>query len=136
MRFTKLVLGLFIFAATLSGCATIFTGTSQSVNIRAVDSANNQPLKGVTCSITDGKGIVYAVPANPGSVQITKGHGALSPNCQKVGYIQKNFGVGEDFNAVTIVNILFWPGFIVDAMTGSMHKYPSHITVFMENEIK
>ncbi|AIL65251.1 hypothetical protein NOVO_04345 [Rickettsiales bacterium Ac37b] len=33
-----------------------------------------------------------------------------------------------------LVNVLFWPGFIVDAATGAVHKAPSHITVFMESK--
>ena len=80
--------------------------------------------------------MLYTVPSNPGSVLVTKGAGALTPNCVKAGYVQKSFGVGDSFNAVTIVNILFWPGFIVDAMNGSMHKYPSHIAVIMDKTAK
>ncbi len=119
----------------LVGCATIFTGTTQTINLQAIDAQTSQPLSGVSCTIADGKGMIYSIPSNPGSVLVTKGAGGITPNCRKDGYVQKSFGVGDSFNAVTMINILFWPGFIVDAMTGSMHKYPSHITVVMEKVI-
>jgi hypothetical protein len=123
-------------ALALVGCATIFTGTTQNINIQAIDTKTNQPVSDVSCTLTDGKGVVYAIPSNPGSVLVSKGSGAITPNCRKEGYVQKTFGAGDSFNAVTMINILFWPGFIVDAMSGSMHKYPSHITVVMEKTIK
>jgi hypothetical protein len=43
-----------------------------------------------------------------------------------------NFGVGDSFNSVTLINILFWPGFIVDGVSGATHEYPSHISVYMK----
>lgn len=116
----------------VTGCATIFSGTSQNVNIQAVSSESNETLAGVICTIRDGSGMIYAIPSNPGSVSIKKGQGALMPECRKKGYKQISYGVGDSFNAITFVNVLFWPGFIVDAATGSMNKYPSHVTVMME----
>lgn len=123
---------LLLLPIILSGCATIFTGTSQNINIQAVSSKDNETLKGVRCTIRDGEGTIYAVPSNPGSISIRKGKGSLTPKCRKTGYKQITYGVGENFNAITFVNVLFWPGFIVDAVTGSMNKYPSHIAVLME----
>lgn len=131
-NFVKQSITCAVIALLLNSCATILSGTTQTVHVQAVDSTNNQILEGASCFLTDGQGIAYPIHSNPGSVVIAKGKGALNPTCKKLGYVQKNFGVGESFNALTIVNILFWPGFIVDAVSGSMHKYPSHISVFME----
>ena len=87
------------------------------------------------------KSRVKKKPPPPGKVKIAealksllreKDFGAITPQCKKKGYVQKSFGVGSSFSAVTMVNILFWPGFIVDAMSGAASKYPSHITVIME----
>lgn len=58
--------------------------------------------------------------------------GGIQVQCRKDGYRQLNTAVGDDFNAVTLVNVLFWPGFIVDAVSGSYTKYPSHYLVSME----
>lgn len=127
-------LKLIAMATALSSCATIFSGTTQKINVQAVDEKDNKPLTEVTCTITDADGVMYAIPSNPGSVFVKKGNGNLTPNCKKDGYIQKSFGVGSSFNALTLVNVLFWPGLIVDLGTGAMHKYPSHISVFLEKE--
>ena len=111
---------------------TLYYNTSRYLFQLAIEANNNRLLKDTSCTLTDGKGVIYAIYGNPGSVLVPKGAGVITPNCTKKGYVQKTFGAGESFNAVTMVNILFWPGFIVDAMSGSMHKYPSHITVVME----
>jgi hypothetical protein len=131
MRTIKLISSIFA-VLSLSACATIMTGTSQNVTLKAVDASNNQILSGVSCSITDSKANIYTVPGNPGSVLIHKGQGPLQFTCKKSGYTQKNVAVGENFNAVTLVNVLFWPGFIVDAATGTLQRYPSAIVVMMD----
>jgi hypothetical protein len=123
---------LLVFLCLLtSSCATVLSGTTQSISVQAVDETTNTVIEGISCSVADGKGVIYPVPTNPGTITVSKGKGDLSPKCIKKGYTQTNFGVGESFNGVTLVNILFWPGFIVDGMSGAMQDYPSHISVFM-----
>jgi len=129
------LIGLTLSAGLIAGCATLLTGTTQTVNIQAVDERTNVPIPNAKCTITDGKGRVYALTSNPGSTVITKGQGALEARCVVTGYHQKQVGVGQDFNAWTVANVLFWPGLIVDAATGAVQKYPSHITVVMEKRV-
>jgi len=117
----------------INACATIFTGTSQNISIEAVDSKTNKVLSSAVCSVRDGSGALYTVQSNPGSITIKKGQGVLTPTCNSDGYKQLSYAVGDSFNAVTFVNVLFWPGFIVDGLSGSMNKYPSHIVVAMES---
>lgn len=133
MRMKKFTIA-FLTAFTLTGCATIMSGTTQSINLQAIDEANNEIIPGAVCSVMDGKGLRYAVNSNPGQFTVTKGNGALNPTCKKEGYIQSSFGVGDSFNAVTLVNVLFWPGFIVDAVSGAIKDYPSHMTVYMKRK--
>lgn len=123
-------------ALLTSGCATIFSGTTQTISVQAVDQGTNQPLTDISCTIADSKGMIYPVAGNPGSILVTKGNGALIPTCKKAGYVQTSFGVGDSFNGVTFVNVLFWPGFLVDAATGATSKYPSHIKIVMEKVAK
>ena len=118
-------------SVALSGCATVITGTTQPLSVQVIDAKNNQLIPNATCMIADGKGNHYPVRTNPGSVTVSKGNGALQINCQSKGYRQAAIGVGQSFNTWSIANILFWPGFIVDAVTGSIQKYPSHVTVLM-----
>ena len=46
---------------------------------------------------------------------VDKGKGSLDVRCRRSGYAQSQVGVGQSFNAWTIVNVLFWPGALVDA---------------------
>lgn len=39
------------------------------------------------------------------------------------GYDQRSILLQNGFNGVSILNIFFWPGFIVDAATGTLMKY-------------
>ncbi|RZI47440.1 hypothetical protein EDM53_02010 [Rickettsiales endosymbiont of Peranema trichophorum] len=118
----------------LTCCATLISGTSQNISVKVVDSSTNENLADVKCTVTDGKGLTYVLNTNPGHILVHKGNGPLHPDCRKEGYVQKSFGMGDSFNAVTIANVLFWPGFIVDAASGAMKDYPSHMTIIMERK--
>lgn len=127
----KKIINLVLLLA-LTSCATVFSGTTQSINIKAVDARTNEPLSDCFCAITDGQGVNYHVSGNPGIAIVNRGNGVLNVNCKKAGFKQTNVGVGDSFNAVTLVNILFWPGAIVDFASGAYKKYPSHYLVMME----
>lgn len=128
---SKFALLALSFCLLLQGCATIISGTTQTISVQAINEQNHQIIPGALCTITDGKGRVYPINSNPGNVLVSKGQGALSVNCHKQGYKQTQIGIGESFNGWTVANIIFWPGAIVDAATGAIQKYPSHITVLM-----
>lgn len=129
---------LVLLAATLmlTACATMMSGSTQTVYLQAIDSRTHQVIPGAMCTVTDDKGRVYAFNSNPGSIIVSKNKGALSVNCQKAGYRQTQMGVGQSFNAWTIADVIFWPGIIVDVVTGAVTKYPSHITVLMTPKVK
>lgn len=116
----------------LVGCASIFTGTTQPLTVRAVNSENNRVISTATCTVTDEYGHVYSLANNPGSVTMDKGSGVLKIRCRNSGYHYAQTGVEEKFNAVTLVNILFWPGFIVDLADGAYMKYSGEVTVLMQ----
>lgn len=128
MKLKSFVTALLIM--TLTGCATIFSGTSQTINVKVVDATTQVPLQNVSCVVSDGNNS-YTMAGNPSAINISKG-GHVVINCSKPGYRQLNMAVGDSFNAVTIVNVLFWPGFIVDAVSGAYKKYPSHYLINMQ----
>ena len=125
-------IALMLGALILSGCATIFSGTSQTINVKVVDAGNQQLLSNVSCTVSDGNGITHSIVTNPSAISVSKGNGAIRIDCKKAGYKQLNMAVGDSFNALTVVNVLFWPGFIVDAVSGAYKKYPSHYQINME----
>jgi hypothetical protein len=133
MRFFKILFCLSFVALCLNGCATIVSGTTQPIHLQAIDSRTHAIIPGAMCTLSDHQGRIYNFNSNPGTVIVTKGQGALTAHCQRPGYVQKQVGIGQSFNAWTIANvILFWPGVFVDALSGAMQQYPSHITVLME----
>lgn len=115
----------------ISGCATVLDGTTQNVRFQAVNSRTNQVIPGAMCMISDGSGQQHRI-ANPGSVVLTKGAGALNVSCKKNGFYGKEQGVGQNFSKLSLINILFWPGFIVDAATGAIQHYPENVTIYMD----
>ncbi|WP_341807907.1 hypothetical protein [Wolbachia endosymbiont (group E) of Neria commutata] len=115
-----------------SGCfATIFSGSTQEIRIKVVDNRDNL-VEGVRCVIHNPSGVSHFLPSNPGEVIVQRGSGLLSVDCRKAGYRRLDVMVGESFNKVALFNILWWPGFAVDAVTGAYKKYPSHYLVVME----
>ena len=129
------LLGLTILS---TGCATVTSGSSQNIAVKVIDSSSDGELMtNVRCTFTDGNGDRYVVQnGNPGNVSIPKGRGELSVSCKKDGYRQLNASVGDSFNKTALLNVLFWPGAIVDGITGAYKKYPSHYVISMEKITK
>jgi hypothetical protein len=115
----------------LGGCATVFTGTNQSVHISATDQ-DNKELNNISCSVIDSTGADYHVSSNPGTVLVPKGKGPLRVSCEQPGYNNYSGSIGSSFNAVTLLDIFFWPTFIVDFGTGAAMKYPGSYHVVMK----
>ncbi len=133
IKILKGIVAITIFSCLITGCATVVSGTTQPIHLQAIDSKTHEIIPGAMCTLTDSNGRTYVYNSNPGMVIVNKGQGALTAKCNRSGYRQKEVGVGQSFNAWTIANvILFWPGVFVDALSGAMQKYPSHITVLME----
>lgn len=118
-------------AMLFSGCATIMSGTSQTISLQVLSQGTHKIIPNAKCDLTDAKGVTYVMNENPGSVYVAKVYGNLSVSCTAKGYFQSHVATGSSFNAWTLGNIIFWPGALVDAATGAAAKYPSHITVLM-----
>jgi hypothetical protein len=129
------LLNLLIVATTLllTSCATLISGPNQNINIKAIDIGTNEILSGVVCSVNTTKGAGYNIELDTTPfISVDKDQGKLQFNCKRVGYKQVSVVSAQSFDGATIANILFWPGFIVDASTGSMKKYPSNIMISMK----
>lgn len=131
----KLITSLTVISSTLvlASCATIVSGTTETIHVQSIDSKTQQFVQGAHCILNDGKANTYVVNGNPGTAVVSRGNGAIQAKCMAPGYHQKAIGIGTSFNAWTLVNVLFWPGLIVDGLSGAYSKYPDHITVLMES---
>ncbi|AZL16274.1 hypothetical protein [Rickettsiales endosymbiont of Stachyamoeba lipophora] len=129
--FTKFFI-LSFSVVSLTSCATIFSGTSQAINVQVIDDNTRTLIIEPNCLIIDVNNRTMTLPSNPGTVTIDKSASPIIIDCKKAGYKQAQIGAGNNFNAVTFINILFWPGFIVDALSGAYKKFPTHFVVTMK----
>ena len=122
---------LIVASLLLCGCATIISGTSQTINVQAITADTHKVIPKAACTLKSAKGIPYPVSGNPGQVTVPRWYGGMQALCVAKGYQQRTLGVGAGFNAWTLLDLLFWPSLIVDAATGAVVKYPSRVTVLM-----
>lgn len=119
----------------LAACATAFDGSTQRIKIEVVGIEDNKLLNGARCTITDEMESVFMLSDNPGSIKVRKGQGTLQFDCKKPGYVQKNMFVQETFNNTAIFNVFtLGIGFFLDAVSGAILEYPSHVVIRMEQE--
>ncbi len=105
MRKTVLWASLLFFAMFCSGCCTIFGGGSQMITINS-----NPP--GANVQVGNLQGVT------PYQVKLNKGKDyAIRVTCE--GETQA-VQLEKRVDGVFWINILFWPGLIIDAATGSI----------------
>ena len=120
----KKIIFLILAMFTLVSCATIFTGTKQSVIFTASEG---------TKFYVDGRKIAE-IPAGYDSVSITvdRNINGLDMVAKKDGYRDAHFHVKATVNGVVFVNILVgavWGA--VDIATGAAVRYPNYVEVEM-----
>jgi hypothetical protein len=101
----------------LSGCASMFGDSKDQVTIHS----NDPDAKILVNGNEVGKGsAVYAMPRGKTAI-IT---------ASKDGCSDRSIPTEQSIDGITWINIFVWPGFIVDAATGAMHKAdPTDYTV-------
>lgn len=120
-------------AALLAGCATIFSGTTQTVEIKT--------KPGVRYVVTNAYGSEVARGDLPTSIDLTRRAGYFSPQSYRVdlsqpGYKPRSVAIEPGMNPWYFANILIGGVVgmvIVDPLTGAMYKFhPSEIDVTLE----
>jgi len=123
-RTLSIVLGLSIVLSTTS-CATIFTGTKDSITFTTTPEGAKVIHKGVEKCLT------------PCTAEIPRGLGKQMVMFQKEGFETKEVKLTKTFNPVTLLNILLGGaiGVGINAATGSLTKYsPKNYTVDLEHK--
>lgn len=126
-RWTKLLavfVYVFLFALTMSGCATITKGGSQSITI------NTNP-SGASCTLSREGNTIGVVNPTPGTVNIEKDKDTISVVCKKDGFCDEGGTIDAEFQGMTWGNIIFGGliGLAVDAGSGALHKYQSILSL-------
>lgn len=123
-RTLSIVLGISIVLSTTS-CATIFTGTKDSITFTTTPEGAKVIHQGVEKCLT------------PCTAEIPRGLGKQMVMFQKEGFETKEVKLTKTFNPVTLLNILLGGaiGVGIDAATGSLTKYsPKSYTVDLESK--
>ncbi len=110
MKIIKKVMFLSAAMTLLSGCASVAGDNSKVVQV------NSKPA--------GAKVYVNNVPMGTTPTQISVNN-TWSPTLltlKKKGYEDTNAQVNTAFQPIGILNVFFWPGFIVDAASGNMMK--------------
>jgi hypothetical protein len=102
----------------LSSCATIFTGTTQTVQINSNPPAAAIEVDGVKTGVT------------PMAVPLKKGFTGQTISLKLDGYETKTFQPQTTFNPVAVLNLIGLFGFAIDAATGAMMKYDPKVYEF------
>lgn len=112
----------------LSGCATIVSGSQQSIFIETPH------VNGAECKLTDSKNGSWRLDSTPGSVFVAKGNGPMNIVCSKKGYETTILQVEEGFAGATMGNIILGGGIgiLVDAASGAAQKYPDNVILWMK----
>ncbi|MBT3372701.1 MAG: hypothetical protein HOA08_22425 [Rhodospirillaceae bacterium] len=119
-----LLIGLmFLF----SGCATVVSGTTQTVFVET------PKVNGASCKLNDSKAGVWYLPSTPGSATVRKGDGPMNIVCDKNGYETATTSVDETLVGATLGNIILGGGIgiFIDAASGAAQQYPDKIVVWM-----
>jgi hypothetical protein len=116
-------------AASLTGCASIVSGTSQVVSVETLHSSGN--VAGAMCKLENDKGVYYVT--TPGTVTIHRAYGDMNVKCDKPGFDAGLATFKSSTKGMMAGNIVFG-GFIgagVDAASGAAYDYPTLFQVVM-----
>lgn len=107
----------------LTGCASIVSGTSQTVRVDTTPGAN------LPCVVSNGRG-EWHVPSTPGSVTLARSSTELKVSCQNDlyrGYTTNR----SDMELWAVGNVIIGGiiGIIVDASTGALFSYDDSVNV-------
>ena len=120
----KKILLLVLSAMMLSSCCTLFTPSKQTITFNGENGIK---------IYDDGVKIAEIKDNNTTSVRIKKELSSKYLIAKKEGYRPTPLKLDTKFDAVGVLNILFWPGFVVDAATGQMCKWDTtNIDIEME----
>lgn len=100
---------LLVLPFLLSGCATMFSDSKDVISITTNDKEASIMIDG---QFVGKEKIQYIVPRGKSVVITANKNGCPSHVVQTT----------KSVNGMTFLNILFWPGFIVDAATGAIQK--------------
>jgi hypothetical protein len=125
----RIALSLLVSFNYLTGCATIFSGKTQSIT---VDSSPS----GARCELLRQGRVVGVVDPTPGSVMLEKTKHDIEVVCKKNGAEAGKYYADSGIDGAVYANILLGGviGWGVDSAVGADNKYPEVINVSLANQ--
>jgi hypothetical protein len=119
----------------LTGCASIFNGSSQAVTIRSVP-------EGAAVAVFNRAGDKVHTGTSPLTLTLARGAGYFKPEVYKISFLKEGFAAKEltvtgTMSGWYIGNLLFGGllGMLaVDPVTGAMYMFPDSITETLVEE--
>lgn len=114
---------------TLSGCASIVSGTNQMVSVETRH--KGEVVAGAACELKNPKGTYFIT--TPGTVQVNRAFEDIIIRCEKKGFAPGLVTARSSTKAMAFGNIIFGGviGAGVDIGTGAAYDYPPLITVLL-----
>lgn len=110
MRIITTILA-FAVLVNLSGCASVAGDNCRTVRV------TSKPAGAHIYVDNQHYGVTPALVSLPNYI-----YGGKGITVKKPGFQEQTAMVNTKFQPVALLNILFWPGFIIDAATGSLIK--------------
>lgn len=125
---------LCVAATTLSGCASIVSGTTQVVSVETLSPEGK--VDGAKCKLENDKGVFYVT--TPGTVTVRRAYGDLNVTCDKQGVPSGVAKIKSTTKGMVAGNILFGGviGAGVDMASGAAYDYPPMFSVMMQETIE
>ena len=111
-----------------SGCSTMFNSDSQTLIVRP----SNADHKGAKVEVTTSDGSYRS--ELPATIVSSSSYEDVAVRVVDDCYAESRAVAGKSITPSFWANLLFWPGFIVDALTGKFWKYDSSVVVQTEKQ--
>jgi hypothetical protein len=115
-----------IMMAGLAGCASVMSGTSQTLTLETIPS-------GADCSLSRKGLVIGRVNPTPGAVYVQRTHDDITVSCTKDGYQTGSFVNKSGLEAATFGNIILGGlvGVAIDAASGANNKYDEKMRIVL-----
>lgn len=126
MFISKEVIAATLAMASLSGCATIVTGTSQQISV------NTYP-QGAKCDLWRHDLVIASIDSTPASMTVSRSKYDIKVECSKKGYETAHYTDRSAFETASAGNA-FIGGLIglgIDSATGASNKYNAEVVIPM-----
>ncbi len=129
-RRTRTLPGLLAAAACLQGCATVTSGTTQSVSVQTFQ--GSAEIFDARCTLVAGRRAPVFV-TTPGTVPVRRGGKPLVVSCRKDDVGTGVVGFEPTTSNLTAGNLLFGTSVLIalpiDFMTGAAYRYPELLRI-------